>query len=200
MPPKRPPKQQKEIEQKRMAQAARLERVIEHLEIASPRKFFDSLGIIKNTEMYYRAKEGRRDFNMDFYKRLRNTYPQINTDWIKDESGNMLNDGQAIVSEAPVTYGSNTNQFIVTDNSMADFFLKGDTVISSPVLKDSITVFGEVYLVEDKSGNKLLRYLWLKNDDFVLKANQPERSPDIVLQKTDVKSIHRLNKLIRQYL
>lgn len=192
-------KERDSIIERRKQQAHRLEQYVHNRGRGSVHNLLNSMG--KNTyyDMYRKMLTGNRNFTPKFLDDLKKKEPEINLTWLLTGNGPMVNrynDTQIDAEQVQEPLIEAINQYVATDNSMSPNILKGDVLVYDNLLPNQSPVFGELFVVKT-SNMTLARIVWVQDDKYILSPYDKARTPDIVLSKSDVKSIHPVKKIIR---
>lgn len=185
------------IRKNRKDQHTRLEEIAKSLGFQHVKAMMLKMGLNRPyPDMHYRAAKGERDYTTKFIDLLRNSFPQLNITYFTTGKGEMFKTGDhaPMVSEPAGVYNVKPNtQFVVKDDTMADFFKRGDVLHMKEVAVSEVNAFGEPHVIYFRSGI-FVRYVWPGHDSFILKSHNPSKVPDIELKFTD---ITKVNKVVR---
>jgi hypothetical protein len=192
-------KERDSIIERRKQQAHRLEQYVHDRGRGSVHNLLNSMG--KNTyyDMYRKMLTGNRNFTPKFLEDLKKKEPEINLTWLLNGTGSMVirySDKPLDAANANEPMVEAINQYIATDNSMSPNIMKGDVLVYEDLLPNQSPVFGELFVVKT-STMIAARIVWSQDDKYILSPYDKARTPDIILSKSEVKSIHPVKKIIR---
>lgn len=80
----------------------------------------------------------------------------------------------------------------IEDDSLEPYYLKGDGLGLMPYPKGGeVVIQGKLYAIDTYSNGLIIRYVYVKDDKYILRSDKQEKYPDIIISKNDIIRVYR---------